>query len=47
MGRKNSDAGIKRLFFGNLPKEVRDFFQVAEDGSFSLDSMLMEARRSS
>jgi ubiquinone/menaquinone biosynthesis C-methylase UbiE len=29
----------------NAPREVRDYFQIAEDGSFQQDSILMEAVR--
>jgi ubiquinone/menaquinone biosynthesis C-methylase UbiE len=34
-----------RSLLGNSPQEVRDFLEIAEDCSFSLNSMLMEARR--
>jgi ubiquinone/menaquinone biosynthesis C-methylase UbiE len=33
-----------RSLLQNAPGEVLDYFQVAEDGSFTLDSIMMEAR---
>ncbi|GGH08220.1 class I SAM-dependent methyltransferase [Silvibacterium dinghuense] len=34
-----------RSLLKNAPQEVRDYFHVAEDGSFQSDSLLIEARR--
>jgi hypothetical protein len=33
-----------RSLLQNAPREVIDYFQVAEDGSFTLDAIMMEAR---
>jgi hypothetical protein len=37
------DFNAIRSLLGNAPQEVRGYFQIAEDGSFTSDAALIEA----